>query len=419
MADVGIVGAGAAGIAAAIFTRQLAPRLSVRVFDGAKRPGAKILVSGRSRCNVTNVSVVESDFWGGRPSIIRQVLRAFPASEAVAFFRRIGVPLHEEAGGKLFPDSNRSRDVLDALLRELDASGALLEPDCRVVGVRKEEGAFVLNTSKGDHRADAVVLATGGLSLPKTGSDGVGLAIAAALGHTIVSTTPALAPLILEEATNVDRPPLHRQLAGVAHDAELTIRIDGRIATRLRGGLLWTHFGISGPVALNASRHWLRAGIEAHERAMTLNFVGGDTLEQADQRLLTLLRERPKASLATIAASLVPAAVAQALLERLGIDSGISGAHLGRDARVTFARALVEWPLQVVASRGYGFAEATAGGISLSEIDPATMRSRRCPGLFLIGEMLDVDGRIGGFNFQWAWSTAFVAARGISKMADG
>jgi len=196
-ADVVIVGAGAAGIATAIFTRRRLPSRSVIALNGAARPGAKILVSGGSRCNVTNVSVDERDFWGGSPAIVRRVLRAFPAAEAVRFFHDIGVPLHEESGGKLFPDSNRSRDVLDALLRELGAAGASLLAGHRVVDVVREPSGFLVVTSAGNFLARSVVLATGGLSLPKSGSDGGGLAIAARLGHTIVPTTPALAPLIL------------------------------------------------------------------------------------------------------------------------------------------------------------------------------------------------------------------------------
>ena len=419
MQDAVVVGAGAAGLATAIFARRRVPSLTVLVLDGARRPGAKILVSGGSRCNVTNVEVAETDFWGGSRAFIRRVLRAFPASEAAAFFREIGVPLHEEPGGKLFPDSNRSRDVLDALLRELAASGATIETDRRVIGVERLADGFTVRTARGDVHARTVVLATGGLSLPKTGSDGGGLAIAASLGHTIVPTTPALAPLTLENAAHrADQTPsLHRELSGVSQEAELTIWIDGRAAIRLRGALLWTHFGISGPLALDASRHWLRAELENREHAMTVNFSAGESFEEVDARLLTLARERPRATITTIAASFVPAAVGDTLLARLGIDRNTTGAHVSRDDRRRFARALVEWPLRVTGSRGYNFAEATAGGVSLAEVDPSTMESRVCPGLFLVGEMLDVDGRIGGFNFQWAWSSAFVAARGLARRA--
>ena len=173
-----IVGAGAAGLATAIFARRFVPSLRVSLLDTAKRPGAKILVSGGSRCNVTNTVVSDRDFWGGRRTIVRQILRALPVSETVAFFRELGVPLHEEADGKLFPDSNRARDVLDALLRESSARGVQLLADHRVLDVARAADGFTVSTARGDLQAAAVVLATGGRSLPKSGSDGAGYAVA-------------------------------------------------------------------------------------------------------------------------------------------------------------------------------------------------------------------------------------------------
>jgi hypothetical protein len=366
-------------------------------------------VSGGGRCNVTNVVVGEGDFWGGRSSIVRRVLRAFPAADAAEFFRRIGVPLHEEEDGKLFPDSNKARDVLDALLRELRLAGATLLADHRVLDVVQVPDGFAIATTRGEYHAHRVVLATGGLSLPKSGSDGAGLSIAERLGHTIVATTPALAPLLL-----APNEPLHQELAGVAHGAELSIWTEGRIAIRLRGSMLWTHVGLSGPVALNASRHWLRLTVNGLQPSVTVNMCGADDFDAIDRRVADLARDRPKASLQVALSTLIPASVAAAILNQLAIDPLTTAAHVTRPDRRRLSHALAEWPMPVTGTRGYNHAEATAGGISLAEIDPARMESRVCPGLFLVGEMLDVDGRLGGFNFQWAWSTAYVAARGLT-----
>jgi predicted Rossmann fold flavoprotein len=360
---------------------------------------------------VTNARVTDADFWGGRSSIVRRLLRAFPPNDAVAFFREIGVNLHEEGGGKLFPDTNRSRDVLDALLRETARVGATLESGRRVFDVARANstnGGFTVTTSTGVVSAVAVVLATGGQSLPKTGSDGAGFGIARRLGHTIVQPTPALAPLLL---TGDD---FHRELSGVSQDAELTVWIDGRVDIRLRGALLWTHFGVSGPVALDASRHWHRAQIDGRTVALTLNFRPGARFDDVDAEWTRLAAEHPRTSLQTVLGAVMPASTAAALLHRLAIDGSQTFAHFSRDERRRLTHALVEWPLRVAGSRGYNFAEATAGGVALDEIDPSTMASRMCPGLYLVGEMLDVDGRIGGFNFQWAWSTGYVAGRGIA-----
>ena len=408
--DVAIVGAGAAGLATAIFARRSNRSLSVVLLEGARRPGAKILVSGGARCNVTNATVTDQDFWGGPRTIVRNVLRAFPVSDTIQFFLDLGVRLHEEAGGKLFPDSNRARDVLDALLRETAGVGATLVAGERVRGVERSTGGFRVVTASGSLAARSVVLAAGGQSLPKSGSDGSGFTIARRLGHTIVPTTPALVPLVLSRDAST-----HAELSGVSHDVELAVRVDGAIAIRLTGALLWTHFGVSGPVALNASRHWLRATLEGRTAVVTANVCPGREFEEVDRDWQEIARARPRISVQAALATIVPASVAAAVVARLDIDGATVLAHLLRDDRRRLSRALVEWPLPVVDSRGYTYAEATAGGVALTEIDPSTMASRVCPGVRLVGEVLDVDGRIGGFNFQWAWSSGFVAGRAVGR----
>ena len=369
-------------------------------------------MSGGSRCNITNASVTERDFWGGSPSFVRRVLRSFPVADTIAFFAEIGVPLREEAGGKLFPTTNRARDVLDALLGEARRVGVELEAGRRVVDVEPLGGTFRIATTKGDAIASRVVLATGGQALPKSGSDGAGYAIARRLGHTIVPTTPALAPLLLDESDG-----MHAALSGVSHDVELAVRVDGAIATRLTGAMLWTHFGVSGPVVLNASRHWLRARLEGRTATVSANFCPGRFFDEVDEDWQSRARSNPKASVHATLAAILPGAVAAQCLRRLDLDGASTLAHLERGDRRRLVRALIEWPLPVTGSRGYTYAEATAGGVTLAEIDAATMRSRVCPGLSVVGEVLDVDGRIGGFNFQWAWSSGLVAGRALAMGA--
>ncbi|HZR24160.1 MAG TPA: NAD(P)/FAD-dependent oxidoreductase [Vicinamibacterales bacterium] len=409
--DVAVVGAGAAGLATAIFAGRANASLSLVVADGAPRPGAKILVSGGSRCNVTNRIVTERDFRGGRPAIVRRVLRAFPAARAAEFFRNLGVPLHEEADGKLFPDSNRSRDVLDALLREAARLGAAIVTDHRVTDVRREGGRFIVASNRGDISARRVVLATGGQSLPKSGSDGFGFELARRLGHRIVEPTPALAPLLLH-----DEEPLHRRLSGVSQDVEVAVWVDGAIATRVRGAMLWTHFGVSGPAALNASRHWARARVEGRTVRVTLSFAPGRTFDEVEAEWTRAAGDHPRTTLETELSRRLPASAARALLQTLSIDGSIALPHVTREDRRRLIHALTAYPLPVTDTRGYTFAEATAGGVALDEVDPATLESRRCPGLHLVGEILDVDGRLGGFNFQWAWSSGFVAGAALARL---
>ncbi len=408
-ADVVIVGGGAAGLATAVFCARATKQRRIVCADGARTVGAKILISGGARCNVTNRVVTQRDFWGGDPRVIRNVLRAFPASRAAEFFDELGVALHEEEDGKLFPDTNRARTILDALLHELKEAGAQLHSARRVVSVERVDRGFVVDTAEGDSYATSVVvLATGGRSLPKSGSDGAGYDFARRLGHGYVDTTPALVPLILDDSR-------HTRLAGVAHPAAVTLRVEGRTSVRLEGALLWTHFGASGPLILNASRHWLRARLHSQEPEVLLNVMPGETFESAEGWLQDQRRERPRTSVRTVLASKLPASVADMWVETAGLGEATTMAHLARDDRRGLVRALIETPLSVSDSRGYNFAEVTAGGVPLTEIDYATMESRVCPGLYLIGEILDVDGRLGGFNFQWAWSSAWVAAQAIAR----
>jgi hypothetical protein len=418
---IAIVGAGAAGLATAIFAVRRGVGQPVVLFDGAARPGAKILVSGGARCNVTNATVSERDFNGSPPHLVKRVLRGFGVEETVGFFREIGVPLHEEEHGKLFPDANRSKAVLDALLREVGRCGVALRAGERVLEVEPAGGGFRLGTSRGEHQAERVVLATGGLSLPKSGSDGQGLELARRLGHSVIPTTPALVPLQLDGS-------FHTALAGVAHEVELAVKLGGRLLGRRTGSLLWTHFGVSGPVVLDASRVYLRAALEAGEEAGTsgrskwqggeptleANLLPGRDFAWVDRELVRGAAESPRASVARALARQLPQAVAQAVATEAGCGERTLG-RLSRDERRTLVRGIVERRLPVKESRGYAFAEATAGGVPLAEVDTATMGSKRSLGLHLVGEMLDVDGRIGGFNFQWAWSSGWVAAGGLAR----
>jgi predicted Rossmann fold flavoprotein len=404
---IAIVGAGAAGLAAAIFAARSGARDRIVALDGAARPGAKILVSGGARCNVTNTAVTEADFNSGKPNVVRRVLRAFPVDATVAFFREIGVALHEEEGGKLFPDTNRAKTVLEALLAEAARRGVDVRGGHRVTAIRRDAENFVLETTRGSMVASQVVLATGGLSLPRTGSDGVGYRFAESLGHTLVPPTPALVPLVLDGD-------FHAGISGVSLPVVAQVRATGRAVAKTRGAMLFTHFGASGPAILDASRHWTRARLEGREAEVSVSLLATDDFAGAERRLLALAAETARSHVVNALATLVPAALAAALVARLDIAADTPLGQLRREDRRRLVHALTSWPLPVRDSRGYGFAEVTAGGVPLDEVDAGTLGSRKTPGLFLVGEILDVDGRIGGFNFQWAWSSGFVAGAALA-----
>jgi hypothetical protein len=401
-----IIGGGAAGLATAIFAARRNPDWQITIVDGAKRLGAKILISGGGRCNVTNDVVGPNDFWGGSRHVIRRILAAFPAARTIEFFGEIGVPLHAEPGGKMFPGTNKARTVLDALLREAARSGVEIRTGHRVTAIDRHGDRFLVTTPSGEYTARHAVLATGGRSVPKTGSDGTGYRLAESLGHSLVPQTPALVSLVLSGD-------FHAPLSGVSHEVELAIRVDGSSPLRLRGSLLWTHFGVSGPVVLNASRHWYAAQREQRGVSISVNFLPGNDAQAVDTLIQQLCAGQPRLAIRNALAQLLPARVADAILAKLQVPRHLAMGQLPRDARRRLVLGLVEWPLAIRDGRGYPYAEVTAGGVPLEEINPSTMESRRCPGLYLVGEILDVDGRIGGFNFQWAWSTAWVAAGGM------
>ncbi len=406
--DVAIVGAGAAGLATAIFLLREAPGLSVLLLETAPRPGAKILVSGGGRCNVTNRVVGPADFWAQGAGFVRRVLRALPVEQTRAFFAELGVALHEEQDGKLFPDTNRARTVLEALLREAHRLGAELRCGARVARLARVAGGFELDTAVGAVRARRVLLASGGRSLPKSGSDGHGYALARRLGHGLVEPTPALAPLVLSGD-------FHVGLSGVALPAEISIDVAGERPQRVRGALLFTHFGVSGPAALDASRFWHRATLQAREVSMRVSFRPGLDHPALEAGLLAVGRERPRLGCLGALSQGLPESLAGALVRALGLDPARPLAQLTRDERRRLVQALLEWPLPVTGSRGWSFAEVTSGGVPLSEVQAGTLESRLCQGLHFAGEILDVDGRLGGFNFQWAWASARVAARGLAR----
>lgn len=413
-ADIAIVGAGAAGLAAAFWAARTAPAARVTLLDGARTLGAKILVSGGGRCNVTNREVTERDFHGGSPRLVKRVLQAFPVAATRAWFGEMGVPLHEEALGKLFPATNRARTVLDALVTACRDAGVRIQPSSRVSAVDALDGAtalgarFALVTPGGLLHARRLVLATGGLALPRSGSDGAGYAMAAAFGHRLVPTTPALVPLVLGGH-------VHGALAGVSLPCRLrleTSRPPGARPTIVDGAFLWTHTGASGPAVLDVSRHWLRADLEGRDPALQASWLTGEPPGRVEEWLVAAAREHPRAALRTVLSHRLPASMADLVANG---PAAAPMAVLRRDERRSILSRLTAWPLEVTGSRGYTHAEVTAGGIALDEIDTATMASRLEPALYLVGELLDVDGRLGGFNFQWAWSSGAVAGRAAAR----
>lgn len=411
-----IIGAGAAGMAAAIFAAESVPGLKVVLIESARRPGAKILVSGGGRCNVTNEAVTPADYCGGPSTIVRNVLRAFDEHRTLAWMSGLGVKLKLEPTGKYFPESDEARTVVAGLFSRLGQLKIELRTGVKVNRLVPVEGGFEIYAAqqKPEVIATRVIMATGGLALPRSGSDGAGLRWMRAVGHNVVPTTPALAPLRVNEGPWGKGSP--GALSGLTVEGRLTLMSgSGKKLAETTGSLLFTHFGLSGPAAMNFSRHLARYRLEQPEDTpqVGLGLSCFATLEEADAWLQAQAAAHPKRQVSTVLEQQMPerlAAIFTDKSERIG--------DVTRERRLDLARRLVVAPIHVEGDRGYAFAETTAGGIDLREIDAATMESRKLPGLYLCGEILDVDGRIGGFNFQWAWSTGYLAGRAAATSLE-
>ena len=406
-ADIVVAGAGAAGLMAAIHAARAAPGARVVVLDSARKLGAKILIAGGGRCNVTHERVAPEDFAGSSRHSIRKVLGRFDVERTIAFFNELGVELKREDTGKLFPTTDRARTVLRALLDAAAHAHVAVRHPRRIDRIAPSTGGLVVAGAWGEIVASRVVLATGGRSLPRTGSDGGGYELARSLGHsTTEHVFPALVPLRLPDAH-----PL-RSLSGSSTLVVLAVR--GRSGKRLascRGALLCTHFGVSGPAVLDVSRYFRAAAYEDAGAVLVCDwlpdFDAGDLDAELRAAGATSVHGRLKRHL--------PERLARTLCEIARVDPALPLARLAATARRTLVGTVKEMPLPVAGDRGWDYAEVTAGGIPLAEIDPTEMRSRVCAGLYLCGEICDVDGRIGGFNFQWAWASGYVAGMAAAR----
>jgi predicted Rossmann fold flavoprotein len=405
--DVAVVGAGAAGLMAAIQAAR--PGIRVWLLDGARTLGAKILVAGGGRCNVTHHHVDEKAFAGSTPAAIRKVLRRFDVEDTVRFFEGLGVRLKQEQTGKLFPTTDRARTVLDALLQAARDKGVILRHPFRVATVEPaSEGLFRLRADAGEVMARRVIVATGGRSLPKTGSDGQGYTMMQTLGHTVTERIiPALVPLTLP------RDHFLCALSGLTLPATVEVRAgSGKRLTAFTDSTLCTHFGLSGPSILDISRYYLHAQLDDPDAHLVMSWLPGETAESLERILQRLQTQTVGAALA----ERLPERMARALCAEAGVDAATRGHRLTRESRRALAEAVTALRLPIIGDRGFNYAEVTAGGVPLAELHLERMESRRQRGLYLAGEICDVDGRIGGFNFQWAWASGFVAGRSAAVL---
>jgi predicted Rossmann fold flavoprotein len=402
-----VIGAGAAGLAAAIAAA--AGPAPVVLLERTADGGHKILISGGGRCNVLPSTLAPERFVTDSPAhLLRGMLRAWPLPDMVRFFEQdVGIPLAlEPESGKLFPRSNRARDIRDGLVTLAARHGVLIQLHTKVDAMVPTADRWTIATSAGPLHASRVIIATGGLSVPATGSDGFGLNLAQAFGHRVHEPYAALTPLTHRD----DASPLDpERLAGVSLQARLRARTTAA-TVEAAGGFLFTHRGYSGPAVLDVSHACVRSDPDNRTRLR----VAWSATPPAEWEARLQTGDR---HVATLLARELPERLAHALLALSGVPRDRRTSALTRSERLAIVANLTACELGWTGHEGYKKAEVTGGGVALDEVDPKTLESRRTPGLYFCGEVLDAFGPIGGHNFAWAWSTGRAAGMAAARAA--
>ncbi|WP_225767930.1 NAD(P)/FAD-dependent oxidoreductase [Inquilinus sp. Marseille-Q2685] len=388
--DVVVIGAGAAGMMCAAEAGKRGR--SVLVLDHAAAPGEKIRISGGGRCNFTNLHAAPANFISANPHFCISALRRYTQRDFIGLVDRHGIAWHEKTLGQLFCDGS-SRQIIDLLLAEMGRAGVTLRLSSKVDSVERDADGFVLGLASGPLRCRSLVVATGGRSIPKMGATGFGYDLAARFGLKVTETRPALVPLTFEPALLERLKPL----AGIAVDA-----VVGCGRTRFREAMLFTHRGLSGPSILQISSYW-RDGQEIEVSMLP----GTDVFD----RLRGARAENGRRALHTVLAEALPKRLAQTIAEAEGAAGNL--ADLSDKVLRRVADSVNGWRVRPAGSEGYRTAEVTLGGVDTAGLDSRTMEAKAVPGLYFIGEVVDVTGWLGGYNFQWAWSSGWCAGQAV------
>jgi predicted Rossmann fold flavoprotein len=422
--DVVVIGAGAAGLLAA--TRAAERGLRTLLLEKNSKPGVKILMSGGTRCNITHdtdaVGIMQAF---GRPGrFLRDALAALSPRDVVQLFHDEGVSTKVESTGKIFPASDRALDVQQALINRLHRSGAALRLKSPVDRIEISAPGFIIHSAGESIPARQLIISTGGQSYPGCGTTGDGYHWLAGLGHTIVTPRPSLVPITtsaewLKELSGITLPDVTIRVVDrpsweARTDAAERIAFARKKAlAERRGSMLLAHFGVTGPAVLDVSRE-VTLQPSPHRVLLTADLVPDQSLDQLDDEIRVACQSHGSRSIARLLPTSIPHRMTEQLLLSVGLIPEQRAAELSRDLRRKLAATVKGIEIPVTGTRGFAKAEVTAGGVKLDQVDPKSMQSRLHPGLFIVGEILDLDGWIGGYNFQSAFSTAWLAAENLS-----
>ena len=394
--DVVVLGAGAAGLFCAGIAGQRG--LKVLLIDHAHKVAEKIRISGGGRCNFSNRDTMPAQFLSANPDYCRSALARYTTADFLDLVRRHGIAFHEKHKGQLFCDDS-SEQIIAMLLAECDSGAVQRWQPCAVAALRASDAGFEIDTDRGTVQASQLVVATGGLSIPKIGATDFGYRLARQFGHKIVEPRPALVPLSFDAETWAPFVPL----AGASLAVDIAAG-SARRKTSFREDLLFTHRGLSGPAVLQISSYWHPG------EALTIDLLPGQDAAQC----LREAKQQSKRQLGNALAGLLPQRLADAWLTRLGMDAAKPMPELRDRDLQRLAESLSRWTLTPSGTEGFRKAEVTAGGVDTRELDSRSMASKRQPGLHFIGEVVDVTGWLGGYNFQWAWASAAACARALT-----
>ncbi len=388
--EVTIIGAGAAGLMCAFNAASRGRR--VLLLDHANKAGKKILMSGGGRCNFTNLYTEPANFLSGNPHFCKSALARYSQWDFLELVARHGVPYHEKKRGQLFCD-NKSSDILEMLLGECTRAGVDLRLGIAVETVRKTDTGYALQTGIGPVHCQSLVIATGGLSIPTLGATGFGYQVARQFGHNVLPTRAGLVPFSITEPT---LKAMCAELSGTSVE-DCLVSCNGQ---SFRENILFTHRGLSGPAILQISSYWQPGDVLHIDLLPHLNL---------DEWLTTQQQERPNAELKTLLGEVFTRKMAGLLCEHWFVSRALK--QYTRVELEAIAAQLSDWQLVPAGTEGYRTAEVTLGGVDTREVSSKTLESQKSPGLYFIGEVLDVSGHLGGFNFQWAWASGFAAAQ--------